>query len=250
MMCCATARCATAYEHIDGKIGVVGCEESGAGQALFLSRYSDRVTLYPDDPQAMDPADHAKLEANGVSISAMPMARVEPTRVAMEVSAKDGASPTAFDVIYPCFGTRPRTELARQLGLAVDKGGNVFDSGAHFETRVPGFFAARDIVRGLRQNRRRHGPSCHRRHQCSQPVAQAGRRTLGQWNRQCSFRRGLWTIMFFIVSAAGLLLLFLLPGKSGPFITAGSCDATLSAISQRRTARAILSRLRSPCSAC
>lgn len=139
-----------AYEHIDRKIGVVGCEESGAGQALFLSRYSDRVTLYPDDPQAMDPADRAKLEANGVSISAMPMARVEPTRVAMEVWAKDGASPTAFDVIYPCFGTRPRTELARQLGLTVDEGG-CLDSGAHFETSIPGFFAAGDIVRGLDQ---------------------------------------------------------------------------------------------------
>jgi thioredoxin reductase (NADPH) len=139
-----------AYEHIDRKIGVVGCEESGAGQALFLSRYSDHVTLYPDDPQAMDPADRAKLVANGVSISAMPMARVEPTRTAMEVWAEDGARPTAFDVIYPSFGTRPRTELARQLGLIVDEGG-CLDSDAHFETSVPGFFAAGDIVRGLDQ---------------------------------------------------------------------------------------------------
>lgn len=139
-----------AYEHSDRKIGVVGCEESGAGQALFLSRYSDQVTLYPDDPQAMDPADRAKLEANGVSISGMPMARVEPTRTTMEVWAVDGANPTAFDVVYPCFGTRPRTDLARQLGLTVDEGG-CLDSGAHFETSVPGFFAAGDIVRGLDQ---------------------------------------------------------------------------------------------------
>ena len=139
-----------AYEHIDRKIGVVGCEESGVGQALFLSRYSDQVTLYPDDPQAMDPADRAKLEANGVSISCMPMVRVSPTTTTMEVWTEDGTNLTAFDVVYPCFGTRPRTDLARQLGLTVDDGG-CLDSGAHFETSAPGFFAAGDIVRGLDQ---------------------------------------------------------------------------------------------------
>ncbi len=139
-----------AYEHIDRKIGVVGCEDSGAGQALFLSRYSDQVTLYPDNPQALDDADRKKLEANGVAISDRPMARVNPMRTVMEVWAQGEASATTYDVVYPCFGTRPRTELAEKLGLTVDEGG-CLDSGAHFETAISGFFAAGDIVRGLDQ---------------------------------------------------------------------------------------------------
>jgi thioredoxin reductase (NADPH) len=139
-----------AFEHIDRRIGVVGCEESGAGQALFLRRYSDQVTLFPDDPQAMDRADRKKLEIQGVRISHKPMVRVQPTSTAMEVWRDGDEAALEFDVIYPCFGTKPRTELAQQLGLSVDEGG-CLGSGSHFETEIPGFFAAGDIVRGLDQ---------------------------------------------------------------------------------------------------
>jgi thioredoxin reductase (NADPH) len=139
-----------AFEHIDRRIGVVGCGESGAGQALFLSRYSDQVTLFPNDPQAMNRADRKKLETQGVKISYKPMACVQPTSTTMEVWRDGDGSPLEFDVVYPCFGTRPRTELALQLGLSIDEGG-CLDAGSHFETDVPGFFAAGDIVRGLDQ---------------------------------------------------------------------------------------------------
>jgi thioredoxin reductase (NADPH) len=139
-----------AFEHIDRRIGVVGCEESGAGQALFLSRYSDQVTLFPDDPQAIDRADRKKLETQGVKISDKPMARVQPTSTTMEVWRDGDETALEFDVVYPCFGTRPRTELAQHLGLSIDESG-CLDAGSHFETRIPGFFAAGDIVRGLDQ---------------------------------------------------------------------------------------------------
>lgn len=139
-----------AYEHIDRSIGVVGCGESGAGQALFLSRYSDRVTLYPDDTDALDASDRTKLAAHGVAISAEPMSRVEPRSDAMKVWTEYAGGPIGFDVIYPCFGTQPRTELAEQLGLTVDDGG-CLPPGSHFETDLFGFFAAGDIVRGLDQ---------------------------------------------------------------------------------------------------
>jgi thioredoxin reductase (NADPH) len=139
-----------AYEHIDRKIAVVGCEESGAAQALFLSRYSNEVTLFPDDPPAMDADDCKKLETQGVSISDTRMARVTPTRTSMEVWREGDETALEFDVVYPCFGTKPRTELALQLGLSVDESG-CLGASSHFETETPGFFAAGDIVRGLDQ---------------------------------------------------------------------------------------------------
>jgi thioredoxin reductase (NADPH) len=139
-----------AYEHIDRKIAVVGCEESGAAQALFLSRYSNEVTLFPDDLAAMDADDRKKLETQGVSISDTRMARVAPTRTSMKVWRQGDEVALEFDVVYPCFGTKPRTELARQLGLSVDEGG-CLGASSHFETETPGFFAAGDIVRGLDQ---------------------------------------------------------------------------------------------------
>lgn len=139
-----------AWEHIDRKIAVVGCEESGAAQALFLSRYSNEVTLFPDDPAAMDAGDRKKLETQGVTISETPMARVAPTRTNMKVWPNGDEAALEFDVVYPCFGTKPRTELALQLGLSVDEGG-CLGAASHFETERPGFFAAGDIVRGLDQ---------------------------------------------------------------------------------------------------
>lgn len=139
-----------AYEHRDRQIGVVGCEESGASQALFLSRYSEKVTLVPDDPTSLSDDVRSKLSANGVAIRERPMVRVKPSTNAMEVWIGDETSPHRFDVIYPCFGTRPRTELAQQLGLAVDDGGCLAAS-SHHQTDVPGFFACGDIVRGLDQ---------------------------------------------------------------------------------------------------
>ena len=37
------------YEHTDKRIGVIGCDSNGAGEALFLSRYSSDITLMPMD---------------------------------------------------------------------------------------------------------------------------------------------------------------------------------------------------------
>jgi thioredoxin reductase (NADPH) len=139
-----------AYEHIDRKIAVVGCEESGAAQALFLSRYSNEVTLFSDDPAAMDADVRKKLESQGVGISDTRMARVAPTRTSMKVWGEGDKAAFEFDVVYPCVGTKPRTELALQLGLNVDEGG-CLGAFSYFETETPGFFAAGDVVRGLDQ---------------------------------------------------------------------------------------------------
>jgi thioredoxin reductase (NADPH) len=139
-----------AYEHIDRRIGVVGCEESGASQALFLSRYSDKVILVPDNAESLSDDDRRKLAANGVAICEQSMVDIEPRSTEMLLWAGGGNDPYRFDVIYPCFGTRPRTELARQLGLALDDG-DCLPPQSHFETDVPGFFASGDIIRGLDQ---------------------------------------------------------------------------------------------------
>lgn len=139
-----------AYEHIDRHIGVVGCEESGVGQALFLGRYSNKVILVPDDAALLSDDDRKKLAANGVAICEQPMVTVQPTSSEMLLWTEGNSDPHRFDVIYPCFGTRPRTELALQLGLTVDDSG-CLPPASHFETDVPGFFASGDIVRGLDQ---------------------------------------------------------------------------------------------------
>jgi thioredoxin reductase (NADPH) len=68
----------------------------------------------------------------------------------MEVLCEDMVAGHEFDVVYPCYGTRPRTELAVEIGLSVDESG-CLDAESHFETSIAGLFAAGDIVRGLDQ---------------------------------------------------------------------------------------------------
>ena len=68
----------------------------------------------------------------------------------MEVHVQDRAEPLVFDVVYPAFGTRQRTELAVSLGLDVDDAGAV-DARAPYGTSVAGLYCAGDIVDGLDQ---------------------------------------------------------------------------------------------------
>lgn len=139
-----------AFEHIDRAIAVAGCEDSGASQAMFLARYSDNVTLFPQDPQAMADEDRTKLGNMGVRIVENPMESLSPTSESMMLKAAGNAEEWEFDVLYPCYGTKPRTELADAMGLALEESGNL-PAGSHFKTDIPGFFAAGDIVDGLDQ---------------------------------------------------------------------------------------------------
>jgi thioredoxin reductase (NADPH) len=139
-----------AYEHIDRAIAVAGCEDSGASQAMFLARYSNDVTLFPQDPDGLADEDRTKLGKMGVKIVERPMESVTPTSESMMLKARGSSEEWEFGVLYPCYGTRPRTELAKAMGLPLEESGNLH-SGSHFKTDIPGFFAAGDIVDGLDQ---------------------------------------------------------------------------------------------------
>src|SRR3546814_13378322 len=55
-----------------------------------------------------------------------------------------------FDILYPAFGSRPRSELAKPLGAFADDEG-CLPFGAFFDGLLPGLYAAGDVVAGLDQ---------------------------------------------------------------------------------------------------
>lgn len=138
------------FEHRGERIAVLGCDLSGAAEALFLTGYSDDVTLVPRRDVELDEDERHDLEAAGVHVLTAPVTRFEPSGRQMLLHCEGRSAPLAFDVLYPALGLRPRTGLARRLGVPVDAAGTVA-ARAPFGTEVPGLFCAGDMVEGLDQ---------------------------------------------------------------------------------------------------
>lgn len=61
------------FEHIDERIGVIGCDERGAKEALFLRQYSARVTLMPKSFFELDPRLLEQLSGCGIKVVHSPV---------------------------------------------------------------------------------------------------------------------------------------------------------------------------------
>lgn len=138
------------FEHREEHIAVLGCDISGAAEALFLAGYSNDVTLLPRRDVALSDDEQRDLERAGIRIVHDAVARFEATDCQMILHLEGGSAPLAFDVLYPALGSRPRNHLAQQLGLTTNAAGKVADA-APFVTEVPGLYCAGDLVEGLDQ---------------------------------------------------------------------------------------------------
>lgn len=138
------------YEHRGKRIAVVGCDLSGAGEALFLRQFSDDITLLPKAYAELTPKEQVDLAAAGIKTIAAPVTRYVPQSDSMEIYVEGGNTPLNFDVLYPALGVTPRSELAASLSLPLNEGGKT-DPASPFGTPIPGLFCAGDLVEGLDQ---------------------------------------------------------------------------------------------------
>ena len=151
------------FEHIDTRIGVIGCDTQGAAEALFLRRYSSDVTLIPKSHADLTLAERHQLQDADISVIRSPARAYTLGDGEMLVDTEAGAR-LVFDVIYPALGSHPHTELAEALGIKPDANG-CLPADTPFETIVPGLYSAGDVVAGLDRStsRSRMGPSPPRR---------------------------------------------------------------------------------------
>lgn len=138
-----------AYEHIDKKVGVIGCDTQGGNEAMFLRRYSSDVTLIPRRYGELTKQERAALDRAGIRVLAAPTRAYHMDGDGLTVLLEDDTRWT-FDVVYPALGVRPRTELAEALGLPIDDVG-CLDAQTPFATEIAGLYSAGDIVKGLDQ---------------------------------------------------------------------------------------------------
>jgi thioredoxin reductase (NADPH) len=138
------------FEHIDEKIGVVGCDTNGAAEALFLRQYSRDIILMPLCHPEISTDQLAELNEAGIAVARGALRSLEPKDDCMNVFLEGRDEPLTFDVIYPALGCKPRSELAAALGACVDVKAQI-PAEAVRGTNVAGLFAAGDVVAGLDQ---------------------------------------------------------------------------------------------------
>ena len=137
------------FEVTDKAVGVIGTNEHGIREAVFLRGYTERVTLIaPSGEHDLDSADRSKAERLGIRLVNGPC---DPLRIEGEclaVSTAEGE--LTFDSVYPALGSDIHSILAEQLGASLGEGG-CLPTDTHGRTDVRGLYAAGDVVLGLDQ---------------------------------------------------------------------------------------------------
>ena len=140
-----------AFEFAGKRMGVIGSDRHGVGEAIFLRHFSDDVTVINAgaDARLSDP-NRRELERHGIATvdtHAEEVVACDDEGVVLRMGNRETMH---FDVLYVAMGTRPRAELATQIGAQLDERGNVVVD-AHCQTSVSGVYAVGDIVSALDQ---------------------------------------------------------------------------------------------------
>lgn len=139
-----------AFEMIDRKVAVVARPDNGVSHALFLRRYTRHLTLVSvSSSGSLLPEDYGSLSRHGISLIETTHANIVVDESGSAVVQVQG-NEMSFDTIYPMFGCHPRTGLSRALGADCSTEGEVVTD-AFQQTKVPGLFAAGDVVSGVNQ---------------------------------------------------------------------------------------------------
>lgn len=139
------------YEVIDKRIGVIGYGASGLNEARFLRAYTGDVTLLSlGRDLALSSEELQRMKDANIRAVAEPVKTVlSEGNVIKALTMEDGRA-YEFDAIYSALGSEPRSDLAVQLGAALDENGCV-KTDSHQQTSIRGLFAAGDVVSGLDQ---------------------------------------------------------------------------------------------------
>jgi thioredoxin reductase (NADPH) len=139
-----------AYEVIDQKVAIVSTSaKSGVSHALFLRTYTQTVTLIYFAEVALTVADERKLDKAKIEVIRDAGGKIAFAEKKPLICLSSGKA-LPFDVIYPMFGERPRSELGTRMGARCNKNGKLVVD-RHRRTTVAGLYAAGDVVEELNQ---------------------------------------------------------------------------------------------------
>ena len=141
------------YEVADRRIAVFGVGPASVHHAAMVREWSSSVTLLTHGGDWLTAEARADLDARGIGVDEVPVARLIPHGAGRELEAVEFGD--GRRVPYGALFTVPRStfssSLAEQLGCEVVPGpfGPMLRTSDSQETTVPGVFAAGDITAAL-----------------------------------------------------------------------------------------------------
>lgn len=139
------------YETQGQRVAVLGPHTHGLREAAFLTCFGNRVTwLSMGTRHAVPEGELERLRATGVQVvDAAPRDIQCLPGKGVAVALEDGQV-LSFEVMYPALGLAHASGLATALGARAQDDGQL-EVDSHFETSVPGLYAAGDVAAGLNQ---------------------------------------------------------------------------------------------------
>lgn len=138
------------YEAQSARIAVLGGRPGAIDEAHFLLTYSRDITYVPmPGCGALTDEEADRARSAGIVIEYRPCTGLTLRVDQIEIRHPHGDS-NSFDIVYPCLGSRPRSQLAEALGARLSPDGALVTD-AHSATNISGLYAVGDVLRGLDQ---------------------------------------------------------------------------------------------------
>lgn len=139
------------FEIAGRPVVVIGATERAAAEAKFIRSFTQHITIATlGQPLDMGDKTIGRLAECGIAIRQEPLRDCVPVENGAVDLLLDGSEPMHKVVLYSALGVRPRSALAKQLGVELEEDGRI-KVNKHQGTSVPGFYAVGDVVTGLNQ---------------------------------------------------------------------------------------------------
>ncbi|MFN3649623.1 MAG: NAD(P)/FAD-dependent oxidoreductase [Armatimonadota bacterium] len=142
-----------AYETNGKRVGIVGCGDKVAREALYLRCFAQEVVLFSNGLEEERPICAelmSRLDADGIRRYPGLIERMEPVdENALVVCLEDG-SEVRCDLVFSALGVRVNSGLATALGAKADEDGYL-ETDRWQQTTVPGLYAVGDVTSSINQ---------------------------------------------------------------------------------------------------
>ena len=138
------------YETRGKHIAVLASKGASIAEAIFLRTYAEDISLLKAAQTCSLSDEHiAAAQRYGIRVEDRPAQAIALAGEQLQVRFADGED-ELFDVIYPCLGSKPRSDLAVSVGAESTPTGGVLVN-SHQQTNIPMLYAAGDVLEGLDQ---------------------------------------------------------------------------------------------------